>query len=225
MSLIESYNGCWLLIFLEVYQSIIEKNQYIREEVILYNYKDVSSIFKIGYRTNNQSQEYHYSDLYNVEQESTYERIVIGLAHNHINTILDLTAVLNGPLYVLYVLHTPRFGNESGRYQSGAMIYDEMRALLNQFRSFFENDARHDIWIHSPETNTTIVYDRHNLIYLYGFTDEHIRIIREKGLQKEPVKIPFPHVHSYNAEYDIFECKLLKEYQWVKTPLHDEDSQ
>jgi len=33
--------------------------------------------------------------------------------------------------------------------------------------------------------------------------------IQEKGLKKEPVNIPCPHVHRYNAEYDIFESKLI----------------
>ncbi len=182
-------------------------------------------MFKLGYYINNELQEYHYSGLYNVEQNSSYERILIGLEQGHIDTVLDLMAVLKGPFYMLYVLHTPRTDNEPGRYQSEALTYDEMSILLNHFKKFYENDSRHDIWIHSPETNTTIVYDRHNLIYLYGFTDEHVHIIKEKRLKKEPVNIPSPHVHNYNAEYDIFESKLVNEYQWVRTPSHNEDSQ
>lgn len=182
-------------------------------------------MFKFGRHSNDESQEYHYSDLYNVEQNSSYERIVIGLAQSHIETIIELTAVLNGPFYMLYVLHTPRTGEEQGRYQSEALAYNEISTLLNRFKDFFENDARHDIWIHSSETNTTIVYDRHDLIYLYGFTDEHLHIIEKKGLKKESVSIPCPHVHCYNSEYDNFEIKLLNEYPWKRTSLHDKDRQ
>jgi hypothetical protein len=185
----------------------------------------VNGIFKLGIHTNDKSQEYCYSDLYNIEQSSSYERIVIGLMHSHIERILDLTAALNGPFYLLYVLHTPRADNDLGRYQSSSLTFNEVRSLLDEFKCFFENDARHDIWLHSPETNTTIVYDRHNLIYIYGFTDEHKRIIESMGLKQETVEIPYPHVHCYNAEYDIFESKLLKEHQWKMTPLHDEDRQ
>lgn len=182
-------------------------------------------MFKFGCHSNNESQEYKYSNLYNVEQNSNYQRIVMGLAERHIDIILDLMAALNGPFYLLYILHTPRNGEEPGRYQSKEFAYDEISVILNQFRDFFEKDARHDIWFHSPETNTTIVYERHNLIYLYGFTGVHLHIIDKMGLKKELVSIPCPHAHYYHSEYDDFESMLLKEYQWKRTPLHEEDRQ
>lgn len=182
-------------------------------------------MFKLGCHRNNELQEYRYSDLYNVEQNSSYERITIGLAQGHIDAVLDLIAVLNEPFYMLYILHTSRTDNESGRYQSEKLSYDEISALFNNFREFFKNDSRHDIWIHSPETDITIVYDRHNLIYLYGLTDEHIQILKEKGLKKGAVNIPAPHIHCYNEEYDIFESKIINNYQWRRTPLEDEDRQ
>lgn len=181
-------------------------------------------MFKLGFYSKNESQEYHYSGIYNVEQNSNYERIVLGLTKSHVDIILDLMDACNEPFYILYVLHTPH-SCEEGRYQSGALTYDEVSTLLNCYKDFFENDARHDIWIHSPETNTTIVYDRHNLVYLYGFTGQHLHIIEQKGLKKESIHIPCPHVHCYNAEYDNLESRLLNEYQWKRTPLHEEDKQ
>jgi hypothetical protein len=45
------------------------------------------------------------------------------------------------------------------------------------------------------------------------------------GLKKEAINIPFPHVHNYNAEYDIFESKLINEFGWKRTSLRDEDMQ
>lgn len=47
--------------------------------------------------------------------------------------------------------------------------------------------------------NSLSMYDRHNFIYLYGFIDEHVHIIKEKGVKKEIVNILFPHVHVNNA--------------------------
>lgn len=182
-------------------------------------------MFKLGCLRNNESQEHHYLNVYTVEQSSNYKRIVVGLAQNHIDTIRDLIAVLNGSFYMLYVLHTPRTGNEPGRYQSEVLTYDEISTILNHFKSFFENDSRHDVWLHSPITNTTIVYDRHNLIYLYDFTDERVHIIEKRGLKKELVNIPYPHVHCYNPECDSFESKLINEYKWIRTSLQDEDKQ
>ena len=182
-------------------------------------------MFKLGYYSNNKLQKYHYSNLYNIEQPSNYERLVIGLENDHINTMMDLFSVLEEPFYILYVLHTPRAGSELGRYQSGPLTCEKTSALLNQFKDFLENDSRHDIWIYSPKTETTIIYDRHDLIYLYGFKEEHLHIIEEKGLKKERVKIPIPHVHNYNVEYDSNETELIKKYHWRRMPLQDEDYQ
>ena len=181
-------------------------------------------MFKFGFHSQDESNQYNYSDIYNVEQNSSYERIVLGLTKSHIDIILDLIDVYKGPFYILYVLHTPRTCDE-GRYQSGALTYGEVSTLLNCYKDFFENDARHDIWVYSPETNTTIVYDRHNLIYLYSFTEMHLQVILRNGLKKAPVNIPSPHMHCYNSEYDNFESRLLNEYQWRRMPLHEEDRQ
>ncbi len=153
------------------------------------------------------------------------EMIVVGLSQSHIDAVLKLISMLKGSFYVLYVLHTPRTDAEPGRYQSQELTYDAVSSLLTRFKEFFENDARHDIWIHSPITNTTIVYDRHNLIYIYGFTDEQINFIDRKGLKREHVSIPYPHVHSYTSAHDNFESKIVNEYQWTRMPLQNEDSQ
>lgn len=180
---------------------------------------------KLACHINDILQEYHYSNIYHIEKNSNCERIHLGLNKSHIDTILSLIAALTGPFYILYVLHTPRAKNEAGRYQSQELSYEEISYLLNRFKVFLEKDARHDIWIHSHITNTTIVYDRHNLIYLYGFTEKHIKAIVEKEVRKGNISIPYPHEHYYNAEYDNFETEIINEYQWIKTPLRDEDRQ
>lgn len=180
-------------------------------------------MYKLGHYVNHELQEYRYADIFDIEEEDSYKRIVIGCSENHVSTILELIALLNGSFYILYVLHTPRARTESGRYQSEKLSYNEASTILNQFHKYFENDARHDIWIYSPETSTTIVYDRHNLIYIYGYTTEQVQLIEKKGLKREPVEIPVPHVHSYNKECDTFESKLINQYKWSRTPLLDED--
>lgn len=180
-------------------------------------------MYKLGSIKNDEEQQYSYSDQYTVEKG--YERIVIGLSTGHIGAVTELAATLNGPFYVLYVLHTPRAGGEPGRYQSKALTYDEFSTLLERFKNYFEHDSRHDLWLHSPGTNTTIVYDRHNLIYLYGFTNDQLSIIEQRGLERNPINMPVPHVHHYHADYDVCEAQIIGEYEWVKSPLRDEDRQ
>lgn len=170
-------------------------------------------MFKIGYHKDNELKEYVHSDLYHFEKCSGMERIVMGLSKNHVDTVLELAVPFIEPFTMLYVLHTSHTGQEHGRYQSMAMSYNEVQALFTSCKDFFQNDSRHDIWLHSPQSNATIVYDRHNFIYLYGFADEQLNSIKRRGLEKKEFTIPYPHVHCYHAEYDIFETKFINDFQ------------
>jgi hypothetical protein len=170
-------------------------------------------VFKLGYHNDNEMKEYVHPDLYNLENSNGVERLVIGLSKSHVDTILELAAPLCEPLYVIYVLHTSHNDNEQGRYQSKAISLSQVSDLFTSYKDFFENDARHDVWLHSPQSNASIVYDRHNLIYLYGFVDEQLECIEQKGIEKKAFTISFPHIHCYHAEYDIFETKLINEFE------------
>lgn len=169
-------------------------------------------MFKVGYHKDNELKKYVHPDLYHVEQSSGVERIVLGLSKKHVDTVLELATQYCEPFYILYVLHTSHADHEQGRYQSKAFSYFEVCTLFNTFKDFFENDSRHDVWLHSPQSNATIVYDRHNFIYVYGFDDEQLASIEGKELEKKVFTIPFPHVHCYHAEYDILETKLINEF-------------
>lgn len=170
-------------------------------------------MFKLGYHKDNELQEYFYPDVYHLEQNSDLERVVMGLTKNHVDTVLDLAAQLCGPFCILYVLHASHTNSEHGRYQSKEMSYSEVSTLFTDFKDFFEKDSRHDLWLHSPQSNATIAYDRHNLIYLYGFTDQQLDIMVQKGLQNKEFAIPFPHVHCYHAEFDMFESRLINDFK------------
>ena len=170
-------------------------------------------MFKIGCHKDNELQEYVHPDLYHVEQSSGIERVVMGLSKSHIDTVLELAAMFYEPFYIVYVLHTSHIDNESGRYQSKANSYSQVNTLFTNFKDFFENDSRHDVCLYSPQSNATIVYDRHNFIYLYGFVDKQLDSIQRKGLKQKAFTIPFPHVHCYHEEYDIYESKLINDFE------------
>jgi hypothetical protein len=171
------------------------------------------SVFKLGYHKDNELKEYAHPDLYNLEQSGGAERVVIGLSKSHVDAVLELAALFCEPFYIIYVLHTSHNDNEYGRYQSKEISYSQVSTLFTSFKDFFENDSRHDVWLRSPQSNATIVYDRHNLIYLYGFVDKQLESIEGMGLEKKAFSIPFPHIHCYHAEYDIFETKLINDFE------------
>jgi hypothetical protein len=89
---------------------------------------------------------------------------------------------------------------------------------------FSTHDARHDLWVHSPEAEATLVWDRHNLMYAYGPLEQFRAILKvlQAGQVNGP---PYPHAHMYHADHDDSERKLLRHFQWSRSPLIAGDEQ
>ena len=168
--------------------------------------------------------EYFYSNIWSVENAPQYQRLAVAPESNQIELIFELSRILPEPFGILYVLVIPRGGNEEGRYQiAQPLSRQEMESFLNDFKDYFEKDARHHIWIASVPTNSMLIYDNHNIIYAYGELEKFQKVIEEKSLIRQDVIIPVPHVHSYNPKYDVEEKGILSEFQWKHFPLAESD--
>ena len=96
---------------------------------------------------------------------------------------------------------------------------------MAEFCEFLTDDGRHDLWVLSPKSDATLVWDRHDLIYAYGPLNQFRGVLGE-ALQEATVKgPPYPHAHMYHAEYDDAERKILRYFQWSRSPLLTDDEQ
>jgi len=138
---------------------------------------------------------------------------------------LDLADILSPPLDLLYLLHTSRCGSELGRYQSPPLKKETLRALANEFSEFLSTDGRHDVWLHSRSPESTLVWDRDNLIHAYGPLDRFVEVLQREGLVEGDVSIPVPHTHHYHARFDDDERRILEHFEWTRTPLKPSDAQ
>ena len=96
------------------------------------------------------------------------DRLVAAVPGGDAEVLSRLASCLAGPYGVLYLLHTPRTNARPGRYQSPALSKQQLSAFLERFADYLGGDARHDLWVHSPEERGTLVWDRHDLIFAYG---------------------------------------------------------
>ncbi len=93
----------------------------------------------------------------------------------------ELLPLLPEPLWVLYVLVTPRSEAAAGRYQSAKPHpRAEVLALLDRFENYFASDGRHNLWLAAPPAGQ-LVLDRHEVIYAYGPIAEIVARLKEKG--------------------------------------------
>jgi hypothetical protein len=148
-------------------------------------------------------------------------RLVAAPDEDQIDLILKLTADLREPFRVLYVLLVPRDDSQDeGRFElTEPLTRDELAAFVRRYRELFENDGRHHLWIASPFEEATVVYDQHNVLYLYGPLARFERVLEDAGLSEGEVIFPSPHSHHYHEELDGLVDDMLERYEWHWFPL------
>lgn len=152
-------------------------------------------------------------------------RLVGGVPRGDASILLKVVECLTPPFFVLYVLHTPRGEGNPGRYQSPELELTDFQSFISRFSSFFAGDARFDLWVHSPSSHGTIVWERHNLLYGYGPLECYGRALASLGFSEGRPTIPGSHIHHYRQEWDEEAKAVLAAFHWRYSSLRAEDEQ
>jgi hypothetical protein len=187
----------------------------------------VEEIFKFG-APNPEDQPWTYPNVWATEETTGGgQRIVIAPAHDQVEVLIQLLQAVDGPFGALYVLVIPRGQSEPGRYQSPyPQTADTMKSFLRDFKTFLEIDGRHHLWIASASTSDLLIYDRHNVIYAYGPSEEWKLLLSQSGMN-EVASIPFPspHSHHYHQSMDSEEHRMVAYWKWNLTRLKKADEE
>jgi len=181
--------------------------------------------YKLGHLSGDQWIEHSYPPQFKLVSGAGRERLMLGVPGGDSTVLERLLSCLSPPYFFLYVLHTPRGEADPGRYQSPSLEHDALVQFLKRFSDLLSKDARHDSWIHSPNANATLVWDRHNLIHAYGPLDCFETALRALGFAEGTVDIPDPHQHNYRVEFDEDAKALMEALDWHRTPLQPQDEQ
>lgn len=151
----------------------------------------------------------------------------IATTDNQIQLLDTLIDKMPPSFWLLYILVVPRGEGEPGRYQSSEPLTKEsLEAFLAPFRNFFEVDDRFNIWIKAESGPALLVWDRHDLIYAYGFEEEWAQDLQRVGwIEVDPaaISIPYPHAHHYHEMFDDDARAVLAAIKWDYTPLREQD--
>jgi len=138
--------------------------------------------------------------------------------------IVDFLNLWRPPYLVLYVALDDFAGYEAGRYESPAIDdFEDLRYFLFQFQEFFEDDARHNLWIYAPTAKQQIIYDRHEILYLYGDDGRILSMLLERGFSHARPQLPAPHCHHYHHEFTSTHEELMESWDWYRKPLQPGD--
>lgn len=183
-------------------------------------------MIKLSHKFSGEWKEYSHPSVYKYEVTKTgSSRLVACQPSGELILLPQFLPCLDEPLLLLYVLHTPRGEGDPGRYQSSELNKQEAEQFLSQFSSFLLGDARHDIWLHSPTINGTVVWDRHNMIYAYGPTECIEAVLAKNDFTLGNPVVPVPHAHHYRSEFDSEALAILAHFEWKYSELRPEDEQ
>jgi len=158
-------------------------------------------------------------------EQSPVQRIVAGASTKDRRVFRALVRILESPMFLLYVLHTPRGEGDAGRYQSPALSRADVESFLARFEDYLCTDARFDLWVHSPAKDATVVWDRHDVIHAYGPLAHFEREMLALGFEPGALPQGQEHAHHYRAECDDDACAVLAAFDWTRTELKPADEQ
>ena len=185
-----------------------------------------NNLYKFGWLPDGHNEErYEYKNYWAKDKTTGPNRLVIAPRSQHIELIQRLIGCLDEPFDVLYVLVVSRGEGNAGRYQSkSAFSAIKLRAFLDSYSDFFEQDGRQNLWIRSASSHGLLVYDRHNVIYAYGPLKQFVDVLEYAGLaESTDVYMRGAHIHCYHEEFDSDAKRILTEESWDVSPLRPGD--
>jgi hypothetical protein len=183
-----------------------------------------AGLFKLGLGEDGQ-EPFAASHAFRIEPEGHGPaRIVAAPDRDQVGLLIDLSRTLPAPFHLIYVALATRGLRPTGRYQSQRpLTRDQLESFLAQHRDFLERDGRHHLWVGSAEEPSTLVYDQHQLLLLYGRLDAYAAVLRRAGMGEGPVLTPEPHRHLVHDAFDAAENALFGSMGWGWNPLEPED--
>ncbi len=155
-------------------------------------------------------------------------RLLITVPDERPSVFRELVSLLTAPIFLLYILHSPRGEGAAGRYQSPPLDVSEVDDFLTAFAPFLAGDGRHDLWAHSAGDGRTFVWDRHDIIYAEGEPlDEVEAKLKSMGFTSGAVPRlgAGSHIHHYRTEFDADAAAVLARFDWIRTDLRPQDEQ
>ncbi|AIE88134.1 hypothetical protein [Fimbriimonas ginsengisoli] len=180
-----------------------------------------SADFKLGRHEPGAGMVAHrYANVYHREKG----RLVIAPKRDQIGLFLALARQIDGPFRFVYVLLGPFGRYAEGRYELSVRLdHESLELLLDQFRLFFQGDARHHVFIGNDSPEPLLFYDQHDLIYAYGPAERYVPLLESQGLTPGVPEMPSPHSHHIRPEFDVVAEELLSGRDWKTGPLLESD--
>jgi hypothetical protein len=177
-------------------------------------------LLKLGRFEDNEWVPYHHGNRFFRQGSTSEPCLVIGPSKGFVELLIELTQPTEGPWCVLYVLLIRACDRPVGRYQSSLFqSKQDLAHFLRSFQDFFEQDARHNVWVGSLKDKYTIVYERHQMIYCYGNEVPLRPVLDRHSFAEQEFSVSEAHCHPYHETFDSDLERLFLDDDWRHFPL------
>lgn len=151
------------------------------------------------------------------------ERIVAVPEGSPARLVGELAAALAEPYVAVYVLLESGTLRPEGRWQSSRPLSrEDLRALLDRFAPFLDEDGRHGLWVISATEPGAVALDRRGVVSVHGSAAASApAVLAGRGVPEADV-LP-PPARPRQADQDLEEARLLAAIEWTWHALEPGD--
>lgn len=181
-------------------------------------------MYRLGQWRDGEWVEYSHQPIFERRTTRTnVARLDVGVPGSDLDVLRALMRCTEPMYYILYVLLVPRGEGKVGRYQSPSVNRQELDSFLSRYENYFRADGRFSLWVHSPSSEATLVWDRHNIVHAYGPLSCFEKELGSIGFRSGSLTIPAPHEHHYRQEFDADAAAVMAHFQWRQSELEPGD--
>ena len=163
-----------------------------------------------------------YEKEYAVKEKASGTRLIVTPDKDHVKMMLNLLAGEHkNHRYSIVFYLIGSFREDGSKCQPAKTLsWGELESFCEKYLDYLETDAWHNFGIRDAETKETVIYDHHNILYVFGNLEEKIKILENNGYKKvEKIVLPRPCTFIYHPENAAIAQEIKTNNEWIFTPV------
>lgn len=165
---------------------------------------------------------YDWGNQFTVEEAAGDKRLLATTSTDRIAFLIEMLRPYPGPLIVCYVLieDKPGLPMRPGYYYSPEVNLDQVIDFLTEFQDMFVYDGSQAVHLLCKSSGGLVVYDEHDLYFLYGDFSSQLELLRSRGYADGGDFCLDRHAHFFRDSFSLWIFELFKLWPWGYRPFN-----
>ncbi len=152
-------------------------------------------------------------------------RLLVTTSEDRIEVFKRLLDLYPGPFFITLVIQEAHGAfKKTGRYYGDrGKTRVQIDFFLDHFHDYFCYDGMHHLWVSCESSDGIVVFDQHDLFYVYQRAAEAGGMLLDAGYKEGLGDEPFNHAHRSRPEIVPGPKEILEFTKWFIAPLQIND--